>query len=61
MSETEEGDDSLSPVSTKERVSLRAHASFSRRVRLACQARVLGPARVRSVFPTWGKLPAVNN
>ncbi len=53
----EDGADGLSPIGTKERISLRAHASFSGRVRLACQARVLGPVRVRSVFPTWGRLP----
>jgi adenylate cyclase len=54
----EDGADQLSPMGAKERISLRGHLSFSPRVRLACQARALGPARVRSVLPQWGTLPS---
>ncbi|MGH2373391.1 MAG: 2Fe-2S iron-sulfur cluster-binding protein, partial [bacterium] len=42
----EDGAENLSPMGTKELVSLRAHGSFSSRVRLACQARVHGPVQV---------------
>jgi adenylate cyclase len=51
-----EGTDRLSPMETYERVSLRGHLSFSKDVRLACQAKVLGPARVETLLPTIGRL-----
>lgn len=54
----EEGADRLSPMGAGERVSLRGHLSFSRRVRLACQARVEGNVRVRSVLPELRRAPA---
>ena len=53
----EDGAENLSPMEAKERVSLRAHLSFAGDVRLACQARVLGPVRVRSLLPRMGTLP----
>ena len=53
-----EGADNLTPMSGKERLSLRYHLSVSPRVRLACQARVLGPIEVEPVFPLCGPLPA---
>jgi len=53
-----EGADNLTPMSAKERLSLRYHLSVSPRVRLACQARVLGPVEVDAVFPLCGPLPA---
>lgn len=53
-----EGADNLTPMSAKERLSLRYHFSVSPRVRLACQARVLGPIEVEAVFPLCGPLPA---
>jgi ferredoxin len=52
-----EGADNLSPMSTLEKLSLRYHLSVSPRARLACQARVLGPVEVESVFPLCGSLP----
>ena len=52
-----EGAENLSPMSTKEKVSLRYHLSMSPRVRLACQARVLGPIEAEAVFPLCGTLP----
>ncbi len=45
------GGENLTPMTTKERLSLRYHLSFSPRTRLACQARVEGPVEVESVFP----------
>jgi 2Fe-2S ferredoxin len=55
-----DGADNLSPMSLKERVSLGYHLSVSSRVRLACQARVLGPVEVDAVFPLCGTLPGEN-
>ncbi len=52
-----EGKENLSPMSAVEKLSLRYHLSFSPRARLACQARVLGPVEVESVFPRCGSLP----
>ncbi len=52
-----EGAENLTPMSFKERLSLRYHFSMSPRVRLACQARVLGPVEVEEVFPLCGTLP----
>lgn len=52
-----EGAENLSPISTKEKLSLRYHLSMSPRVRLACQARVLGPVEADAVFPLCGTLP----
>jgi ferredoxin len=51
------GEENLTPMSAKERVSLRYHLSVSPRVRLACQARVEGPIEAQSVFPLCGDLP----
>jgi hypothetical protein len=39
---------------------LRYHLSLSPRVRLACQARVLGPLEADAVFPLCGTLPGEN-
>jgi ferredoxin len=50
------GAENLTPMSAKERFSLRYHLSFSGRTRLACQARVEGPVEVESVFPLCGPL-----
>lgn len=50
------GAENLAPMSTLERLSLRYHLSFSSRTRLACQARVVGPVAVESVFPLCGEL-----
>jgi ferredoxin len=50
------GDENLTPMSLKERLSLRYHLSFSRRTRLACQARIQGPVEVEPVFPLCGEL-----
>jgi 2Fe-2S ferredoxin len=55
-----DGADNLTPMSLKERVSLGYHLSMSPRVRLACQARVLGPVEVDAVFPLCGTLPGEN-
>ncbi len=52
-----EGADNLSPPTALEKLSLRYHLSLSPRARLACQARVLGPVEVESVFPRCGSLP----
>ena len=52
-----DGEDNLTPMSTKEKLSLRYHLSVSPRVRLACQARVLGPVEADAVFPLCGTLP----
>ena len=48
------GAENLTPMSLKERLSLRYHLSFSGRSRLACQARVEGPVEVEPVFPLCG-------
>ncbi|MGO9449737.1 MAG: 2Fe-2S iron-sulfur cluster-binding protein [Candidatus Binataceae bacterium] len=50
------GAENLTPMSTKERLSLRYHLSMSTRTRLACQARIEGPVEVESVFPLCGDL-----
>jgi ferredoxin len=52
------GGDNLTPMTAKERLSLRYHLSFSSRTRLACQARVLGPIEAEPVMPLCGDLPA---
>jgi ferredoxin, 2Fe-2S len=52
-----EGVENLSRMSLKEKFSLRYHLSVNPRVRLACQARVLGPVEVDAVFPLCGALP----
>ena len=52
-----EGAENLTPMRAKERLSLRYHLSVSPRVRLACQARVLGPIDAVAVFPLCGTLP----
>lgn len=51
-----EGGEHLSPMETYELVSLRGHLSFAVNVRLACQTKVMGPARVETIFPTIGKI-----
>jgi ferredoxin len=53
----EAGDENLSPMTFKERLSLRGHLAFGSRTRLACQARVTGPVEVHSIFPLCGNLP----
>lgn len=53
----ESGADNLSPITAKERLSLRYHLSLGPRTRLACQARVAGPVEVESIFPLCGDLP----
>ena len=50
------GAENLAPMSPLEHLSLRYHLSFSSRTRLACQARVVGPVAVESVFPLCGEL-----
>ena len=55
-----EGAENLTPMSLKEKLSLRYHLSISPRVRLACQARVLGPVEADAVFPLCGTLPGEN-
>lgn len=52
-----EGGENLTPMSFKEKLSLRYHLSVSPRARLACQARVLGPLEADAVFPLCGTLP----
>ena len=52
-----DGADNLTPMTLKEKASLRYHLSVSPRVRLACQARVLGPVEADAVFPLCGTLP----
>src|ERR1700683_666515 len=52
-----EGAENLTPMRAKEKLSLRYHLSVSPRVRLACQARVLGPIDAVPVFPLCGTLP----
>ena len=51
-----EGAEHLSEVTPFERISLRLHLSFAANVRLACQAKVNGPAKIETIFPTIGKL-----
>jgi adenylate cyclase len=51
-----EGMENLSTMENYERFSLRGHLSFSPDVRLACQAKVLGHARVETLLPTIGRL-----
>ncbi len=53
----EAGRENLTPMSSREKFSLRYHLSFSPRMRLACQARVEGPIEVESFFPLCGDLP----
>jgi len=48
----------LSPMSARERLSLRAHLSVSPRTRLGCQARIEGPIEAETVFPLCGDIPA---
>ncbi|HUY37843.1 MAG TPA: 2Fe-2S iron-sulfur cluster-binding protein [Candidatus Binataceae bacterium] len=48
----------LSPMSPRERLSLRAHLSVSPRTRLGCQARIEGPIEAETVFPLCGDIPA---
>ena len=55
-----DGEDNLTPMSLKEKISLRYHLSLSPRVRLACQARVVGPVEADAVFPLCGTLPGEN-
>lgn len=50
------GAEHLSEMHPYERISLRFHLSFSPNVRLACQTKVLGPARVETVMPLIGML-----
>jgi len=50
------GAENLTPMTALERLSLRYHLSISRRMRLACQARVDGPVEVESFFPLCGNL-----
>jgi ferredoxin len=51
------GEENLTPMSAKERISLRYHLSFSPRARLACQARIEGPIEAEAIFPRCGDLP----
>jgi len=51
-----EGADQLSVMTAFEKISLRTHLSFSSEVRLACQAKVLGPVKVETILPTIGRL-----
>jgi adenylate cyclase len=53
----EAGQENLSPVTLKERLSLRGHLAFGAQTRLACQARVNGPVEVESIFPLCSSLP----
>jgi ferredoxin len=55
-----DGEANLTPMSFKEKLSLRYHLSVSPRARLACQARVLGPLEADAVFPLCGTLPGEN-
>ncbi|MFZ1890520.1 MAG: 2Fe-2S iron-sulfur cluster-binding protein [Candidatus Binataceae bacterium] len=48
----------LSPMSARERLSLRVHLSVSPRTRLGCQARIEGPIEAQTVFPLCGDIPA---
>ena len=52
-----DGAENLAPMTLKEKLSLRYHLSVSPRVRLACQARVLGPVEAEAIFPLCGTLP----
>jgi len=51
------GAENLTPMTAKERFSLRYHLSVSSRTRLGCQARVEGPIEAEPVFPLCGDLP----
>ena len=51
------GAENLTPMSLKEKLSLRTHFSFSSKVRLGCQARLCGPVEVQTIFPLCGNLP----
>lgn len=51
------GAEYLTPMSPRERLSLRVHLSASSRVRLGCQARIEGPVAAETVFPLCGDLP----
>jgi 2Fe-2S ferredoxin len=51
------GDENLTAMNLKERLSLRYHLAFGSRTRLACQARVEGPVEIESIFPLCGELP----
>jgi adenylate cyclase len=51
-----DGSENLSKMESYERISLRGHLSFADDVRLACQTKVLGPAQVKTLFPTVGRL-----
>ncbi len=51
-----EGAEQLSVMTRYEKISLRSHLSFSAEIRLACQAKVMGPVKVETVFPTLGRL-----
>jgi ferredoxin len=51
------GAEYLTPMTARERLSLRAHFSISSRTRLACQARIEGPFEAAAVFPLCGDLP----
>jgi len=51
-----DGKENLSQMETYELVSLRGHLCLAANVRLACQTRVMGPARVETIFPTIGRL-----
>ncbi len=51
-----EGADQLSEMTAFERLSLRGHLSFAADVRLACQAKVQGPVKLETIFPTIGRL-----
>jgi ferredoxin len=51
------GAENLTPMSFKEKLSLRTHFSFSSKVRLGCQARLRGPVELQTIFPLCGNLP----
>lgn len=51
-----EGSENLSKMENFEKRSLRWHLSFAQDVRLACQTKIQGPAKVKTIFPTIGRL-----
>lgn len=51
-----DGSENLSKMEAYEKISLRGHFSFADDVRLACQAKVIGPVEVKTLFPTIGRL-----
>lgn len=51
-----DGSENLSKMEGYERISLRGHLSFAEDVRLACQAKVIGPVEIKTLFPTIGRL-----